>query len=148
MNKHLKLSDFFGRIAANAVLLGPVSMIFFLMAWSLIDPDDHVLANELSVIFLIGSIICTFISIVASGLIYGPLVALAIKVKRSSIGHFKRFLPVLVAISPVSCTAFWLVNIGYDPIPIAIVVSAYLTSVLGWYLLSVSIAKEQRKLKA
>ena len=146
MDRHLKLSDFFGRIAANAILLGPVSMIFFLMAWSLIDPDDHVLDNELSVIFLIGSIICTFISIAASGLIYGPLVALAIKVKRSSIGHFKCFLPVLVTISPLSGTAFWLVDVGYDPIPIAIIISAYLTSVLGWYLLSVSIAKKQHNL--
>ena len=148
MDKHLKLSDFIGRIMVNAVLLGPVSMIFFLLAWFLIDPDDYFLANELPVIFLAGSIICTFISIAASGFIYGVLVVLAISVKRSSIDHFKHFLPVLVAISPVSGTAFWLVDVGYNPIPIAIVTSAYLTSVLGWYLLSINIAKKQHILNA
>ena len=148
MNNHLKLPDFIGSIFANAILLGPIAMLLFLIFWSVIDPKDMLSVWKLPAVLVIGSVICTFISLSASVVIYGPLVSLALRKQRCATDHFKCFLPVLVAIFPITGSTLLLSDGNHDTIHIAILISAYLTSVLGWYRLSRNIAKKQQQLNS
>ena len=144
MNSPLKLYHFRGPLLINAIILGPIAMSLFLIFWLGLDPKHTLSGGDLVGIFLAGCIICICISICASIAVYGVLVSLAIRKQRARLDHFKHFLPILTAMFPVGGTILLMIAHAYDPFLIAILISAYLTSALGWYWLSRSIANKQQ----
>ncbi|MCG8320959.1 MAG: hypothetical protein MI921_15770 [Cytophagales bacterium] len=144
MNNHLKLHDFTGRILTNAVLLGPIAMLFFFIFWLVLEKWHSLSFSDVLGIFLFGCIICIVISIFASIVVYGFLIPLALKKQGSAIDHFKRFLPVLVALFPVGGSLLLLLTGTFEIILYNVLISAYLTSALGWYWLSRTLAKKQQ----
>lgn len=146
MNSQLKSSDFIGKILANSVVLGPIAMILFQVSLNIISPDE--MHSGVLMIFFFGSVICVFLSLFASVVVYGVLVFLAIRQRGSTTDHFKRFLPVLTSIFPIGGSVLLLLDGSFEPIPIAIIISAYLTSALGWYWLSACISKKQYNLNS
>ncbi|MDN5211164.1 hypothetical protein QQ020_03855 [Fulvivirgaceae bacterium BMA12] len=143
MNNQLKLSDFGGKILGNAILLGPIAMVLFLVVLFILNAEVNWSPKDWWAILFFGSLLCIFISFGASIFIYGTLVLLALRKQGTALDHFTRFLPVLIVIFPLASSAMLFSLDGYSPFPLAIVISAYLTSVLGWYWLSRSIAKKQ-----
>ncbi len=145
MNNQLKLFDFTGKILVNAIFLGPIALVLFLVMLFILKAEVGWSAQDLWFILFFGSLICIFISFGASIVIYSVLVLLALRKQGTVVDHFKRFLPVLIVIFPLAGSAMLFSIDGYSPFPLAIIISAYLTSVLGWYWLSRSIAKKQHQ---
>ena len=146
MNNHIKPQDFTGKILSISVLLGPIAMLFLIILGSVFEEWHGLSLSDMLGMFLFGSIICIVISIFASLIIYRFLISMAVKKTGLAMEHFTRFLPVLVALFPVGGSLLMVLADLSEPLFYSIVISAYLTSVLGWFWLSVDLAKKQKSL--
>lgn len=144
MNNHIKPQDFTGKILSISVLLGPIAMLFLIILRSVFEEWHGLSLSDMFGIFLFGSIICIVISIFASLIIYRFLISMAVKKTGLAMEHFTRFLPVLVVLFPVGGSLLMVLADLLEPLFYSIVISAYLTSVLGWFWLSVALAKKQQ----
>ena len=132
MNK-LNLYNVQGAIVRNSLILAAFSTITFLVVVS--EPDMFFIG------LVFGGVICFFLSMFASFLIYLPILLYEEKKALSQKELFQKYLPLFVLLFLFGGGLFVQDDIT-NTVPLAMIVSAYLTSVLGWYLITKNVTEK------
>ncbi len=132
MNK-LNLNNVQGAIVRNSLILAAFSTITFLVVVS--EPDMFFIG------LVFGGVICFFLSMFASFLIYLPILLYEEKKALSQKELFQKYLPLFVLLFLFGGGLFVQDDIT-NTVPLAMIVSAYLTSVLGWYLITKNVTEK------
>ena len=128
----LNLNNVQGALALNSLLLAAFSTIVFLIILS--EPDMFFIG------LIFGGVICFFLSIFASFLLYLPILLYEKNNSLSQKELFKKYLALFVILFPIGGSLIVLDDIT-DAVPLAIIISAYLTSVLGWYMITKNVTE-------
>ncbi len=132
MNK-LNLNNVQGAIVRNSLILAAFSTITFLVILS--EPDMFFIG------LIFGAVICFFLSMFASFLIYLPILLYEEKKALSQKELFQKYLPLFVLLFLFGGGLFVQDDIT-NTVPLAMIISAYLTSVLGWYLITKNVTEK------
>lgn len=130
---NLNLNNVQGAIVRNSLILAAFSTITFLVVVS--EPDMFFIG------LIFGGVICFFLSMFASFLIYLPILLYEEKKALKQKELFQKYLPLFVLLFPFGVGLFVQDNIT-DTVPLAMIISAYLTSVLGWYLITKNVTEK------
>lgn len=134
MNNKPNILEFLGKLVIQAFFLGPFAMICFL-PW-LYFTEGFPQFGGLVLVFLIGSIFCFVLSLIGSVLFYIPGIYLALKKPKPWKQNFTLFLPVFTLCFPIGIgLVFWIAEIK-EVVVYGGLISAYLTAVMGWYLVT------------
>ncbi len=131
MNK-LNLNNVQGALARNSLLLAVFSTVVFLII--LLEPDMFLIG------LVFGGVICFFLSMFASLLIYLPILLYEKNNLFNQKELFRKYLPLFVLLFPIGGGLIVQEDIR-DTVPLAMIISAYLTSVLGWYMITKNVTK-------
>ncbi len=137
MNK-LNLKNLGLVIMINSVILAVFSVVIFMILIS--GSEETSFSEDFLLIFIIGGIICFFLSLFASLVVYLPILVYE---KTKHFEHkqlFEKYLPLFVILFPIGGVLLVQEDIR-DIISLAMIISAYLTSVLGWYMITKNVTK-------
>lgn len=142
MNSQYRPSYYIGSLAIHSIILGPFAALCYLLCLHLGQSDFLYYLIDNFYFFFFGSFVCTMLSFGFSIIIYLPGIKLVINQTWTWRDNFKIYLPVLIIIFPVFGTIIFLL-LGISHIGgYGIIISAYLTSVLGWYMITRTIDKK------
>ncbi len=142
MKNKVKLLDLVGHMFIHAFLLGPFAMICFI-PWLVIGENVSIF-SEVVLFFLLGSVICFVLSLLGSLVFYVPGVFFALRKPKSWQDNFAQFMPIFTLIFPVLLGGLCWATTSAESFAYGLVFSAYLTSVLGWYLICKAIEKKYK----
>jgi polyferredoxin len=140
----LSVSKIAIKLLSHSFLLGPLAIVYALVAEALLQANHSVLLNkmELAVLaILVGGFFCSFVCMAASIVILLPLAIYESnrqQTRRGGMHIFQKYLPVPVFLSLVLGLILWMAA-EFKPFPaepMAILISFYLPSCTGLYLMS------------
>ncbi len=131
MNK-LNLNNVQVALVRNALLLAVFSTIVFLIILS--EPDMFFIG------LIFGGVICFFLCMFGSFLLYLPILLYEKNNLLNQKELFQKYLPVFVLLFPIGGGLLVQEDIR-DAVPVAMIISAYLTSVVGWYMITKTVTK-------
>lgn len=140
----ISMSKLIIRLLLNSFILGPLAIIFGLLAEAFLATHQSILFGESSLVALIiifGGFIVSFVCMAASIVVLLPIALWELNQKdipQNGMAIFKRYLPVPVLLSLAMTLIGWTAG-EFKPLPsepIAIIISFYLTASTGLYLMS------------
>jgi hypothetical protein len=145
----LSVSKIAIRLLVNSFLLGPLAIVYALIAEALLTTHYSVLFNESDFVILailVGGFFCSFACIAASMVILLPIAVYEFSrhdPPQNGIAVFRKYLPVPVLLTGMLGLIMWIAGElkPIPPEPLAIIISFYLTASTGLYLMSQQLIK-------
>jgi hypothetical protein len=131
------------RLVINSFLLGPLAVIYALIAEALLTAHQSVLGGQTEfalLAILVGGFFCSFACIAASVVVLLPIAFYELHQQNrqtNCIDFFKKYLLIPVLLSVVVGLVIWIAA-GLKPVSteaLSIVISIYLTASTGLYLM-------------
>lgn len=140
----ISLSKLITRLLLNCFILGPLAVVYGLLAEAFLATKPSVLFGESSTAILIiifGGFFGSFVCMAASAVLLLPIALWELNQAngpKQSMAIFAKYLPMPVLLSAMLTTIAWAANEfrPLPPEPLAIIISFYLTACTGLYLMS------------
>jgi hypothetical protein len=150
----ISLSTLITRLLLNCFILGPLAVVYGLLAEAFLAKHPSVLFGESSAAILIiifGGFFGSFVCMAASAVLLLPIALWELNQVNSpkqSMAIFSRYLPMPVLLSFLLIGVAWAANEckPLPPEPLAIIISFYLTASTGLYLMSQQLSSLLTKL--